>query len=61
MAQIPRLNQALEGVDPQNMTPDENLKGNQTHTFNIFLRNIQRFHERIGSLPLVGNPFHTLT
>lgn len=60
MAQIPRLNQSLHSVDPKTMWDNINLSWEQAHDFNSFQKMIQRFHERNSSLPLVGNPFHTL-
>ena len=60
MLHIPAMNQALHGVDPRQMHEKENLRGDQTHEFNSFLRVIARFNERIGTFPTIGNPFHTL-
>lgn len=60
MLHIPALNQALHGVEPRDMSLEENLRGNQTHAINAYLKIIERFYERLSALPEVGKPYHTL-
>jgi hypothetical protein len=60
IGQIPRMNESLEGVNPQNMWEEEDLKGEQAHVLNQFEKTVQRFHEKISNLPEIGNPFHNL-
>jgi hypothetical protein len=60
IGQIPMMNTALDDIDPKKMIAKENLKWEQTHVLNRFEKSIQRFHEKISSLPEIGSPFHTL-
>lgn len=58
--QIPLLNDALKGFDPDSISEEENLKGEQVHQLRAFIRVVERYNEELSRIPEIGSPFNTI-